>query len=324
MTGPVQAAERDVYDLVIVTARNVLGATKSQRRMSAMLLQLALQERPEALDEILRHTLRLSIEDREQLAEMLRYSKLSAIVGSAAEVSRRVELLMALRYLLYDAEEAKKMREVDQLHPLVRDNVWLFGEEWRLTRSEIGLTAILRDVIRGQDLVLESDLVMKDGQLVIQAAMRGRVDLLLERALDESAGRRRLVVELKRPSVTIGDKELAQVRKYAKTLSGHPGTGPAKWAFWVVGTKTDPDIEPDMTQIGRVRGHVDEAELYDIFVTTWAELITQAERRFTFYQDQLRYEIGQDEAVLRVRERHTELLGTGARRKAPRADGDTA
>ena len=131
-------------------------------------------------------------------------------------------------------------------------------------------------------------------------------------------------MELKRPSVTIGDKELAQVRKYAKTLSGHPGTGPAKWAFWVVGTKTDPDIEPDMTQIGRVRGHVDEAELYDIFVTTWAELITQAERRFTFYQDQLRYEIGQDEAVLRVRERHTELLGTGARRKAPRADGDTA
>jgi hypothetical protein len=39
------------------------------------------------------------------------------------------------------------MREVDQLHPLVRDNVWLFGESWRLSASEAGPTNVLRATI---------------------------------------------------------------------------------------------------------------------------------------------------------------------------------
>ncbi len=41
---------------------------------------------------------------------------------------------------------------------------------------------------------------------------------------------------------------------------------------------------------------------------TWGRLLDQAERRFTFYREQLAYSASQEEAVKRVRRRHEELL----------------
>jgi hypothetical protein len=38
------------------------------------------------------------------------------------------------------------MREADHLRPLVKDNAWLFGEDWRRSRFGISLTNILRAV----------------------------------------------------------------------------------------------------------------------------------------------------------------------------------
>jgi hypothetical protein len=308
ISGPIQAAERDMFDIVVVTARSVLGANAPQRAMSAKLLHLALQERPEALDEILRHTLRLSSEQMEDLAEMLRYSSLGFIVGAASEVRRRLELLIAIRHLLYDPEESAKLREVDQLHPLVKDNVWLFGEEWRLTRSEAGITTILRQILRDEDIAVEADLIREGSALVLPPGLRGRVDLLLQRTLEETDQRHRLVVELKRPSTAVGIKELAQVKRYAKALASHPGGGMSRWSFWLVGAMTHADIEDELNPADRDWGHVMKASNYDVWVTTWGRLANDAERKLQFFQDQLQYEIGQDDAVQHVRERHAAIL----------------
>ena len=49
------------------------------------------------------------------------FSSLGSIVGAGAEkASRRLDLLAALRHVLYSPDVAPEMREVDQLHPLVR------------------------------------------------------------------------------------------------------------------------------------------------------------------------------------------------------------
>jgi Histidine kinase-, DNA gyrase B-, and HSP90-like ATPase len=307
--GAVAEVERDAYDLVVVTARNtLLASTRAQRGMSAKLLHLALQERPQGLDEILRETLRLSADQMNQLTEMLRYSSLGAIVEAATEVGRRLELLLTLRHLLYDSDESKRLREVDQLHPLVKDNVWLFGEDWRLTRSEAGITTILRDVLKDENIAIEADLVQEGSRLLVPEPKRGRVDLLLQRTLNESQLRRRLVVELKRPTVRIGESELAQVKRYARGLAAHPGGGTAKWSFYVVGASCSDEIDADMNQANRAWGHVIEGD-YDVRVTTWSHLLNEAERRLEFYQTQLQYDIEQDEAVARVRARHATLLG---------------
>lgn len=118
----------------------------------------------------------------------------------------------------------------------------------------------------------------------------------------------RLVVELKRPSLLIGDKELTQVRSYARALSKHAAMGASKWTFWLVGGDLAPDIDDEVKQTDRALGHVHKGENYDIWVTHWGQLLDDAMLRYEFYREQLKYDIGQDEATSRVRERHAELL----------------
>jgi hypothetical protein len=273
--------------------------------MSARLIQLALQERPESLETILAATLRLTQDERDSLADMLRDSSLGAIVGAAAEVTRRLDLVSALRHFIYSTDESGNMREVDQLHPLVRDNVWLFGEQWRMSRSEATLATVLRDCTP-KTVILEDDLAAAGGTLGDN--QRGRVDLLLQRSVQGGDGPCRLVIELKRPSVKLGAAEIAQVKKYAEALSKHQGAGPAKWEFWLVGSETKPEIDGDLEQQHRAFGHVSSTPNYDIWVVPWGRLLDSAVQRLDFYREQLDYDVRQDEAVERVRVRHESLL----------------
>lgn len=306
----IEVAERQIFDLVAVTARSALtGGSRQQRAMSAQLLQLALQERPESLEQILAATLRLTEDERESLADMLRYSTLGAIVGAATEVTHRIDLVSALRHHLYGADEHGSLREVDQLHPLVRDNVWLFGESWRLSRSEVTLATVLRDCVP-DTVLLEEELAKTGG--VLAAEHRGRVDLLLQRGALRDNATDRLVIELKRPSVKLGNAEIAQVKKYAHALATHQGAGPGKWTFWLVGAHTKPEIEGDLQQQDRQYGHISSVNTttaqYDIWVLPWGALLDDGVRRLEFYREQLKYDVSQDEAVARVQSRHATLL----------------
>jgi len=309
ISDPVQDTERQLFDVLAVTARASLRhSTRQQRKMTARLLQVALQERPESLDVILGEALSLSPDEREELADLLRFSSLGAIFGAAAEVTRRLDLLAALRHVIYSPDVAPEMREVDQLHPLVKDNVWLFGEAWRLSASEAGLTTVLRAAVP-DDMALEGDLRREGSQVLLPDGKRGRVDLLLQRTvMRPDDAQDRLVIELKRPSVRLGEPELAQVRRYAHALSEHPGAGPSGWTFWLVGADTKSIIDGELEPRDREWGHVVATSKYDIWVTTWGRLIDQAERRFNFYREQLAYKVSQEEAVERVRSRHDELL----------------
>jgi hypothetical protein len=140
--------------------------------MSARLLKLALVERPESLDTLLAEALDLSIADRELLADLLHVSPLGKIIGAASEVTRRVDLLAALRHLVYSPGISDRAREVDQLHPLVKDTAWLFGEDWRLSRSEASLTNVLR-AVADDDTVLEAELAATGGKLLMADGKTG-------------------------------------------------------------------------------------------------------------------------------------------------------
>jgi hypothetical protein len=199
------------------------------------------------------------------------------------------------------------MREVDQLHPLVKDNAWLFGEDWRLSRSETSLTNVLR-AVASDDTLLEAELEASGGKVLQTDGRQGRIDLLLQRTIRSPGQQYRLVVELKRPSTRLGNDELAQIRRYASALSSHAGVGPSKWAFWLVGADTRPEIEGQLNQRDRAWGHIESGDDYEIFVTTWGNPIDSAEGRLAFYRDQLEYDISQEEATERVRARHAELL----------------
>ena len=200
------------------------------------------------------------------------------------------------------------MREVDQLYPLVRDHEWLFGEEWRMSRSEISLTNVLREVLP-DTVILEPELLAAGGHVVRTDGRSGRVDLLLQRLFRGPSGKsERLVVELKRPSLTLTPEHLEQVRSYARALDRHQGVSKGHWTFWLVGTRFNDDLLGDAEQLDRNWGHVDKRANYDIFITRWSDLIETAERRLEFFREQLKLEINQDDAARRLHERHGDLI----------------
>lgn len=300
--SPVEQAERDLYNVVLVAARPALRGTRQQRSLSARLLKIALEERPEALDVILNEVLALPADVREELAALLRRSPLSALVRLGAELARRIDLLTGLRRLIYDLDESKRVTEVRHLHPLVREATWLFGDEWYLTRSELSLSSVIREVV-DEETVLEEDL-----QVVQPDGRTGRVDLLLHRQYPESGYFRRLVVELKRPGLRLGQPELAQIKGYAKSLSDHPAVGPGRWQFWLIGSAIKPEIEDDLRQSYRPYGHVLQTDDYDVWVLTWGDVIDEALARYEFLREQLDYSVGQDDALDRLRERFGVLI----------------
>jgi hypothetical protein len=75
-----------------------------------------------------------------------------------------------------------------------------------------------------------------------------------------------------------------------------------------VGSNTKDEIGGELEPQDREWGHVTRTAKYDVRVVTWGHLLDQAERRFKFYREQLRYNATQGDAVERVRRRHEELL----------------
>ena len=310
----VQEAERQLYDVALVAARSALGRTKRERRMTARLMQIAVQTQAAEIDDLIDEVLGLPPDIREMLRDLLKDTTLADLVRTGTEVRTRIELLVGLRELLYSPDTSPLMREVDHLHPLVRGNEWLFGEEWRLARSEVSLTNVLRTVVP-DTVALEQELLASGGQVLRSDGRGGRVDLLLHRVFKGPSRKpERLVVELKRPSLTLRPGELQQVRSYARALEQHQGIVNGHWTFWLVGTRLDDDLAAEADQTDREWGHVVKRPSYDIFVTRWSNLIEAAEQRFEFMRTQLDLEIGQDEAAHRLRQRHKELI--------PRIDND--
>lgn len=308
-TTPAGRAEQRLYDEVIVAMQPAIGTSNKSKALSARLLHLAMTERPESLDRILNEVVNLPADVREDLADILSRSSLPAVIRAANVVTRRIDLLTALRALVYDSDDAKKLREVDQLHPLVRENEWLFGEQWHLTRSEASLTNVLR-AVAPKDCILEEDLV--NGKVVREDGTEGRVDLMLHRDVETTTGFRRLVVELKRPSDALNQAHLAQVKSYVQALMDKQSVGAERWEFWLVGSRTHKNLEPDLAQRERKRGHVIHGENYDVYVVTWQELIDQRLHELSFIRRQLDYDVSQDDAVERLRARHGGLIPKSA------------
>ena len=56
---PVEQAEQQLYEVMLVAARSAIGSSKRERRMTARLMQIAVQERARDVDEIINGVLGL-------------------------------------------------------------------------------------------------------------------------------------------------------------------------------------------------------------------------------------------------------------------------
>lgn len=307
--GTVEAVKRDVFDVVAVTAANVVNSTdsKSARRLSLRLLKQALENDPGSLQKVLTEVLELPQDRLDELSELLDRTPLTAMIATAKEISDRLEFLTGLETVVV-GDDSKHIKERSQLHRILVGELWVFGEEYALSADDESLTRVLKkhlSILGREDLAADvSDQVLDSN------GASGIVDLMLSRSLlQQRKKREHLVIELKRPSVVIGPDEMPQIEKYAEAVANDTrfNTQDVEWDFYIVAGKFKGMTEGRRTS-GPQYGLVSEVDGIRIWCVTWADVIEDAGHRLKFVQGLLDYQPDAEQALGYLRKTHAKYL----------------
>jgi hypothetical protein len=158
---PVDQAERQVFDVCALNIHSYLPdfdqSSQKSRHLALRLLRTAIEASPSALQTILTEVLDLPPERQSEFAELLRRTSLDAIITASKTVADRLTFLTGLGLLLFDPESKKQLLERRQLHRMLAENTWVFGEEFHLTLDDQSLTELLKK--HRQELGDEIDIV---------------------------------------------------------------------------------------------------------------------------------------------------------------------
>jgi hypothetical protein len=285
-----ESASRELFDVVAVTARDAVNAGETRSKaLSLRLLREAIEQNPGSLRRVLNEVLGLSEDDLEELDKLLDQTSLPKLIAASRAITNRLDFLAGLEHLVLDKEIKTKLLERSQLHRILADETWFFGEEFALTADDESLNAVLKAHIH---LLGRSELAPEEHLEPVQGAgdrKRAIVDLMLAREIPQSRNRlEHLVVELKRPSVAIGPKELQQVRDYASAVASDDrfDKSEVEWDFIAVSTALAGTVEEDANQAGQPKGLTNTYKQgrVRVWAKTWGELIEDARHRHKFVQ----------------------------------------
>lgn len=303
-------AEQEAFRELVAMSRKAVPADLEQRRMSLGLMHSTFKESPDDALHVIAQVKGLNEDEVREFRELLEKTPLSRVIHTSKEIADRVEFLVALDELVHDESLRADFLETEQLHRLIERNPWIFGSEWGLVRSEVGLVSAMREHLT----LLRPDEKAKVAASDI-AGSRRRIDLLFAGAVQEHRRRRRLVVELKRASLELGRDERNQIEGYADALTKNPKYqgDPSDWDFWLLGRNIHPSIESSVNQKGKPPGQYNEFELpaggtCRIWIRQWSEILDDARADLAYYQGLLAYDPDVDDALDGIRTRYPDAV----------------
>lgn len=306
-----EEVERQVFDIVAVTASQYVPdfteASQKNRAFQLRMLRQAVERSPEDLQLILKEVLDLPTRKQEDLARLLQETSLSSIIGAAKVVADRLKFLVSLDAIIHDEDISEHVRERTQLHRIVADNTWLFGEEFNLVVNDQGLTQCLRKHAKdlGKDIVINRPVKHPTKQ-------RGIIDLMFSRTrrLYRPTDLEHLVVELKAPDVKIGRDEINQIEEYAQAIvqDSRFDVNDTSWSFWVLSRDIDEKALEFKQQEGQPAGVILRKKNVTIWVRKWGQIIEENKARMQFFQEQLAHQVDKGAALKHLRARYENLL----------------
>lgn len=313
----VAVAERQVFDIVALNVARLVpnfDATEIKaKRFQLRMLRHAIERGPAELRLILTQVLDLPKKKQEEFAKLLEQTTLSAIITAAKMVADRLQFLDGLEEILFRAESKAQLKERTQLHRILAENTWLFGEEYALSVSDQRLTEVLRKHLaaQGRDIAVDEPVKTLDGK-------KGVVDLMLSRSIPSSQPQQleHLVIELKAPKVDIDQKAVTQLEGYANAVATDERFRlvDARWSFWIVSN----DLAPYAIQ--RLRGapsarfrpglfhDAEEPPIIRMWMKTWGQLTTEARARLTVFQKELNFSLDRNDSLRFLHETYARFL----------------
>lgn len=310
----VAKAERKVFDIVALNVNKHLPDFNKQslksRAFQMRMLRQAIERGPDELQHILTEVLDLPERTQKEMSKLLEEADLANVISASRLVSDRLKFVHGLEALLFDADSKKHLKERSQLHRIIAENnTWLFGEEFSLTVDDKSLTEVLRKHQKaiGSETVIDRPVKRVDGKV-------GIVDLMLSRAVPQSRAEEHehLVVELKRPSVKIGADEITQAEKYAFSIAADERFRHVKtrWSFWVISNDLDDYAQNKTRQKNAPPGRVflSEDGSVEVWVKSWAEVLTGCKARLRFVQSHLQANVDRESSLRYLKKTYDKYL----------------
>lgn len=297
-----EKATREVFDAAVRTLHEVspdlAGANKDVKAVKMRALAAAVETSPDARHRIVQQVFGLSDTDIHRFDEVLSRIGMAKVVSLTAQVVNRIDFLHGLRLLTTDRLTHRRLLERKQLHKFIEREMWIFGEQYHLSGSDVGMRTVLKSHI---------GLLGREELQPIPRGTEGMddvVDLMLSSRLPTAPEHfEHLVVELKRPSVKIGSEEYGQIQRYARTVANNDAFDKTRtiWNFVAVSTSLDPEIEDMVRQRDRSANLVQDSGHYRLWVYTWGQLIQSAESRMRYLRESLSLETSEEDAYSYLR-----------------------
>ncbi len=315
-----ERTERQVFDLLAINLYEYLPemeeAGERNIRFSLRLLKEAMRTDPSSLHRILEDVLDLPHQAQEELAGLLERTSLAGMISACKMIVDRMDLLAGLEELLFHKPYKEQLLERKQLHPILAENTWLFGEHFHLTSSDKSLTTVLRKY--KQLLGDEGEIDVYD-PVQVEGQSSGIVDLVLGRQAPCARGTQHdfLVVELKRPRHSLNDEDATQIRRYARAVIKDERfrETESRWTFWLLGNDMTDGIKMEAHNSDRPRGLIQTYTTptrAEIWVKTWGEVIDECRGRLQTYQEHLQHEADRDRALEHLRQAYERYLPAAA------------
>ena len=249
----------------------------------------------------MREVLNLKKHEQDDFAELLEKTKLSSIIKTTSLVVDRIKFIDSLDPLLY-GEYKQQLLETQQLHKMLLENLWIFGEQYQIKNSDQFLTSVLEEhigILGREQLVPDVPSNQDISDISDDDLKKLRIDLMLYTQIPSPTLREHLVVELKRPTVKIGEKEITQIKKYARAVYGNPrfDKSRTRWKFLLLGNELSEYALYEANQLNRPPGVVEQHDNLTAHVKTWAEIIHEAKWRYGIYYEYLMDEASKNDTL---------------------------
>lgn len=255
-------------------------------------VELLLQtDKREDLISIMESVVKLSDDERHNLASVLKTTDLARITDTIRLIQNRIRTISALKVAV---KPENGMNEVDDLQKLVEQSFWIFGEEYNIvTQAEPDFNQALMEYLdKLYDTVPGISKSNYSKDKIEHPDVNKEMDIFAFRQNIQSSTIDNIVVELKHPKVKLGEKELSQVKTYMNVIMSDSrfNASNMRWKFYLVGNDFDssnyiPNEMRNAINWGKKNlvCHIDNNGIqYEIFVLKWSELFADFEIRHDF------------------------------------------
>jgi len=294
----IKSVVRDIY---IADPQLLTTLTIKQKKVFVRLLdKMLVSNKNEDLFDVLESILDLSGTDLSRFSQQLKKTKLENIISSIEELQKRRLAVEKLKLIMN--EHYQKVLETPDLQLIIENNTWLFGERYETIGAEedsfTKIAKTLRDKISHIDYMDEGD--VEDTEEILGA--KRQTDLFLARRMPtfDAMGNkifRCIIIEIKRPSVSLGVKHLRQLEDYAAIIKRHPEFASQKLHFELIliGRKISSHDFEIPTRLSNYAGHGDVGLVSDEpnmkrYVKNWYTIFDTFELSNSFMLEKLKME----------------------------------